>query len=78
MAEETGVDAEEEPQAESPQRLQVTAGTSAGRQNAEEPETGMFNHTLANTFFVILLLVPTSMLSTECLPFGLQTVCLFS
>ncbi|XP_074524779.1 phospholipid-transporting ATPase ABCA1 isoform X2 [Halichoeres trimaculatus] len=38
MAEETGVDAEEEPQAESPHRLQVTPGPSAGRQNAEEPE----------------------------------------
>ncbi|XP_065811834.1 phospholipid-transporting ATPase ABCA1 isoform X1 [Labrus bergylta] len=40
VAEETGVDAETESQAESSQRLQESAGQSAERQNAEEPETG--------------------------------------
>ncbi|XP_041647195.1 phospholipid-transporting ATPase ABCA1 isoform X1 [Cheilinus undulatus] len=39
VAEETGVDAEPEQQAESPSRQQPSAGLRAERQNAEEPET---------------------------------------
>ncbi|XP_028442644.1 ATP-binding cassette sub-family A member 1 isoform X1 [Perca flavescens] len=40
VAEETGVDAEPELQAESPHRQQPSAGQRAQSQNAEEPETG--------------------------------------
>ncbi|XP_070816442.1 phospholipid-transporting ATPase ABCA1 isoform X1 [Chaetodon trifascialis] len=39
VAEETGVDAEPEEQAESPHRQQPSAGQRAERQHAEEPET---------------------------------------
>uniref|UniRef100_A0A8D3BI63 P-type phospholipid transporter n=1 Tax=Scophthalmus maximus TaxID=52904 RepID=A0A8D3BI63_SCOMX len=44
VAEETGVDAEPVLQAESPHRRQQSAGQRMERQQAEEPETGMHQH----------------------------------
>lgn len=41
VAEETGVDAEPDLQAQPPNSRQLSAGQRVGRQNAEEAETGM-------------------------------------
>lgn len=54
VAEETGVDAEPVLQAESPHRRQQSAGQRMERQQAEEPETGMHQHSDTYSIFVFI------------------------
>lgn len=67
VAEETGVDAEPEWQAESPNRQQPSAGQRVERQ--EEPETGMHAHTHIH---VVLCSYHTVFPCMVCLLFCLQ------